>query len=165
MRRFNVDGRSRCSTVELYGNATHGYSSPAPESPDTDASTELELADYGSERTAAEILESIWHVGVQDTTMVADPTMRSLTWSESRYLGFSRQAFYRSVSFPDPPAGQSEISIAEADSARWRQDATRAAERLYREDLHMARVNAALFQYSDKQRRIVDVSPRCACQG
>ena len=73
--------------------------------------------------------------------MVADPTMRSLTWNELRYLGFSRQTFYKSVSLPDPPAGQSDIPIAEADGARWRRDAAQSAERLHREDLHMARIN------------------------
>ena len=109
----------------------------------------LEPAGGGSVRTAPEILDDIWHVGVPDATMVADPTKRSLTWSEMWYICFSQQAFYRSASHQDSPAGQSEVSIAEEDSARWRRDAAESAARLYREDLHLARVNAALFQISN----------------
>ena len=64
----------------------------------------------GSVHTAPEVLDAIWHVGVPDAKIVADPTKRSLTWREMRYIGFSQQAFLRSASHPDPPAGQSEVS-------------------------------------------------------
>ena len=102
-----------------------------------------------SMHTAPEVLDAIWHVGAPDAMMVADPTKRSLTWSEMRYIGFSQRSFCRSATRPDPPAGQSEVSIAEEDSARWRRDAAESAAALHREDLHLARVNAALFQISN----------------
>ena len=57
-------------------------------------------------------------------------------------MAFSRS----SAAIPSYPLGQTE---AEADSERWRGDAARAAARLHREDLHLARVNSALFQISN----------------
>jgi hypothetical protein len=67
---------------------------------------------------------------------------RPLSWSEHRYIEFSRST----TSIPIYPVGLTEV---EADSARWLADAERAAARLHREDLHLARVNSALFQISN----------------
>ena len=76
------------------------------------------------------------------STSVPDVDTRPLSWTEYRYIEFSRST----ASIPNYPVGQTE---AEADSVRWRVDAKRAAARMHREDLHLARVNSALFQISN----------------
>ena len=76
------------------------------------------------------------------STSAPDVDTRPLSWTEYRYIEFSRST----ASVPNYPVGQTE---AEADSVRWRVDAKRAAARMHREDLHLARVNSALFQISN----------------
>ena len=72
------------------------------------------------------------------STPEADVDTRPLSWTEHRYIEFSRST----IPIPSYPVGQTE---AEADSERWRADVEHAAARLHREDLHLARVNSALF--------------------
>ena len=67
---------------------------------------------------------------------------RPVSWNEHRYMEFSRS----SAAVPGHPLGQTE---ADADSERWRGDAARAAARLHREDLHLARINSAIFQITN----------------
>ena len=76
------------------------------------------------------------------STSEPDVDTRPLSWTEHRYIEFSRST----TSIPSYPVGQTE---AKTDSVRWRVDAEHAAARLHREDLHLARVNSALFQIAN----------------
>ena len=73
---------SSTSTVETSAASSSSSATPHTDTPLQRLSRmirmrqQLELADDGSDLTAPEVLDAIWHVGAPDTTMVADPTKR-----------------------------------------------------------------------------------------